>query len=41
MANKSLYGKVSGQSTDVIRANIDLTKGDASEESDLSSLNQP
>ena len=35
-ANKSLYDKVSGQSTNVGRASIDLTKGDTSEESDSS-----
>jgi len=36
-ANKSLYDKVSGQSTNVGRASIDLTKGDTIEELDSSS----
>ena len=39
-ANKSLYDKVSGQSTNVGRASIDLTKGDTSEESDSSGSSQ-
>ena len=39
-ANKLLYNKVSGQSTNVMRASIDLTRGDASEESDLSGSSQ-
>ena len=39
-ANKSLYNKVSGQSTNVMRASIDLTRGDASEESDSSGSSQ-